>query len=133
MPTLPVAAMLQEEQDIFGRLPYDIIHEICQHLPAASITSLTQASRTVHLVTHHAEVFWVILLKNTMPWFFEIHQLMDSGDVQGNQCKGIFLWAEKTIQPETDAKGPLLNLINRRRIWEACKTLAGRYDDNLPT
>ncbi|KAI1373838.1 hypothetical protein F4677DRAFT_428413 [Hypoxylon crocopeplum] len=114
--------------DPFGSLPYDIVYNICRHLPPSSITRLAQASYSVHCVTRINANFWKILLKTNFPWFFEIHALIESGEIdRGYKLKGIFMWTEAMIQERRGLSGVLLNLVNRRRIWSVCEKLARRY------
>ncbi|KAL1632887.1 hypothetical protein SLS58_011280 [Diplodia intermedia] len=118
--------------DPFAEIPYDILYKILCLLPLDSLMSLANASWPVHvnLLSNHG--FWKQLIRRSMPWFFELHELMeDSRLVEDCDYRKLFLWLEQETRPRGWMDGPFLAVANRRRIWAVCEQLAERYHERL--
>ncbi|OAX84000.1 hypothetical protein ACJ72_01635 [Emergomyces africanus] len=111
--------------DPFSILPYDILHSILRFLPGDSIRALMAASWPVYNATRHPGL-WKQLMYWGMPWFWELHQLVEQ---QSNDLdyKKLYLWLDKVTAPAYGMSGPFLGIANRRRIWSACSQLAEPY------
>lgn len=62
-----------------------------------------------------------------MPWFWELHKLVEEDNVPDLDYKNLYLWLNKATMPVYGMRGPFLGIANRRRIWCACAQLAEKY------
>ncbi|KAI1206238.1 uncharacterized protein F4807DRAFT_241922 [Annulohypoxylon truncatum] len=113
--------------DPFRKLPHVAICNILHLLTPKGLLDVVRASWTVYFLVRNKHCFWKSALKKTMPWFFEIPELMRVGALRRPEhYRGIYLWAER-IWPRKKLTGPLMNIANRRRIWVVCEVLADNY------
>lgn len=118
--------------DPFSKLPYDILYKVCASLPFGSISDLSIASWLVNVTLRSTDGLWKHLLRNSMPWFFELHDLLDDEKLMENRdFRKLFLWIEKMTRPRLWMDGPFMGVANRRRIWGVCEQLAERYHARL--
>lgn len=115
--------------DPFTMLPYDLIYQISTMLGNEDLLSLMRASWPVHAVLRDVGQFWQQRIRTTMPWFFELHQILEEDQtyLQENDPKRILLWGEKMTLPREWMTGPFLGVANRRRIWSVCEQLGEVY------
>jgi hypothetical protein len=114
--------------DPFVKLPYDLIHKICCLLSVNSLLDLGRASWPVQSVLRNNDKFWKGRMKSLLPWFSELHELINDPEVlQKRSAKALFVWADKISTAKVGMKGPFMGLANRRRIWGVCEQLAGLY------
>ncbi|KAJ7280403.1 hypothetical protein C8J57DRAFT_125080 [Mycena rebaudengoi] len=131
--TLPPPAVIESRvrHDLFTTLPYDVAHTILLLLPSHSVLAVCKASYPVHAFFRASNrPFWRAALHSCMPWFWELHGLMqDDGPLnkQKMDYMGLFLWLDKMSTPRRGLDGPFLEVANRRRIWAVCKQLADHY------
>ncbi|KAL4867041.1 hypothetical protein BDV12DRAFT_128199 [Aspergillus spectabilis] len=119
----------RQPENPFGTLPTEIVHQICSYLPIVALSSLTQASLFIHLVTRD-DYFWRCFIKSGMPWLWESQILRNSAaelpyDLNYKQA---YLWLDSITAPRfamDDAK--LMGVANRRRIWGVCEELSNAY------
>lgn len=119
--------------DIFTKLPYDLVYRLSTMLPDADLFNLAQASWPIHALLRGVGQFWQQRLKGSMPWFFELHELLEQDQtiLQESDPKRIYLWAEKITRPKRWMTGPFMGVANRRRIWSVCEELNERYQPRL--
>lgn len=115
--------------DPFTMLPYDLIYQISTVLGNKDLLSLMKASWPVHAIFRDVGQFWQQRIRTTMPWFFELHQVLeeDQAFLQENDPKRILLWGEKMTLPRRWLTGPFIGVANRRRIWSVCEQLGEVY------
>lgn len=115
--------------DPFMKLPYDLICGVTSMLEDRDLLNLMSASWPVHGLLRNTRQFWQQRLKTSIPWFFELHELLEHDQtlLQAIDPKRILLWAERMIRPKRWITGPFLGVANRRRIWYVCEQLGERY------
>lgn len=115
--------------DPFMRLPYDLVYNVSTMLGNEDLLNLARASWPVHALLRDVGHFWQQRIRKTLPWFFELHQLLEEDQtfLQENDPKRILLWAEKMTLPKRWMTGPFIGVANRRRIWSVCEQLGERY------
>lgn len=111
--------------DPFNKLPYDIIYYVLRFLPGDSTRAFMAASWAVYNATRHPTL-WKQLMYWGMPWFWELHKLVDEHSTDLDY-KNLYLWLDKATMPVYGMDGPFLGIANRRRIWGACTQLAEIY------
>jgi len=114
-------------KDPLGALPYDILHLICSHLPRESLVSLITASWPVFVATRHNNGFWKQRIRQEMPWFWELQELIAKCDYRDVDFKDLYLWLDKATIPRSGIAGMLLAIANRRRIWGVCEKIGDKY------
>ncbi|KAI3391427.1 hypothetical protein diail_7378 [Diaporthe ilicicola] len=116
-------------KDLFAKTSYDIIHRICIFASDADLANLGRASWPVHLLLRNNNQFWRQRLWSSLPWFFELQELLEQDDtlLQTNDGQRVFQWAERVTRPEKWLTGPLMSVANRRRIWSVCEQLGEIY------
>ncbi|RAH78375.1 F-box domain protein [Aspergillus japonicus CBS 114.51] len=115
----------------FGKLPLELVHQICMFLPSEDLKSLAQASLSVHLVTQD-NLFWKKFMQWDMPWFWELQASKGQKLNDEVNYKQLYLWLDKMTTARygmDDAN--LIGVANRRRIWGVCEELADRYHKGL--
>lgn len=118
--------------DPFEKLPYDIIYKICFLLPSASIIDLSMASKQVFTLLNTNTDFWRSCIRSKMPWFFELHHLLDDLEImKGKDMMGLFQWATRATTARMYMTGPFMSIANRRRIWEVCERIADPYFERM--
>ncbi|OCL02984.1 hypothetical protein AOQ84DRAFT_326619 [Glonium stellatum] len=114
-------------QDPLSKLPYDLLYIIFPYLGSNEILALIEASRHVYSCTRDNR-FWKQLIRwETLPWFWELRELLTEERSPDFNYKGLYLWLDKMTTPELGMKGRFLGIANRRRIWSVCQQLAGVY------
>ncbi|KAG5293887.1 F-box domain-containing protein [Histoplasma capsulatum G186AR] len=114
------------KRDPFGELPFDLLYSILSFLPGDSTRALMSASWPVYRTTRHPAL-WKQLMYWGMPWFWELHKLVEEDNVPDLDYKNLYLWLNKATMPVYGMRGPFLGIANRRRIWCACAQLAEKY------
>ncbi|KAK2787308.1 hypothetical protein FQN53_005467 [Emmonsiellopsis sp. PD_33] len=113
-------------RDPFEKFPYDILWLLLSYLPGESVRSLMQASWVVYSATRHPK-FWKQLIHWDMPWFWELHEVINDPRMSGLDYKSLYLWLDGETAPRYGMRGPFMAVANRRRIWSACEQLAKGY------
>lgn len=114
--------------DPFARLPYDLVHKISCLLPVKALLDLGKVSWHILSSFQGNGSFWKERIKRAMPWFFELHELMeDSEAFEGINFKLLLAWADNITTAKIGMYGPSMGIANRRRIWSVCEQLADRY------
>ncbi|PWY86759.1 F-box domain protein [Aspergillus heteromorphus CBS 117.55] len=116
----------------FGRLPLEIVYQICMFLPGDAVKALGQASLSIHLVTQD-NLFWKKFMQRDMPWLWELQGAKSRKIPQDVNFKRLYMWLNRITAPRygmDDVK--LIGVANRRRIWGVCEELADRYHESLP-
>ncbi|ROW17103.1 hypothetical protein VPNG_01391 [Cytospora leucostoma] len=111
--------------DPFSRLPYDLVYTISTMLEDGDLLNMANASWPVHALLRGVGQFWRQRLQSHMPWFFEMHEVLDRDQtlLHASDPKRIYLWAEKITRPKRWMTGPLMGVANRRRIWKVCEEI----------
>lgn len=123
--------------DPFATIPPEIIYQIVYSLPPSSLIALMEASWTINIAFRQGSSFWFGYLKRNMPWFFELHENLESIGphtmemLHGTDIKGLFIWADNITKPRRGLSGWRMGLANRRRIWNACEGLKETYVSKL--
>ncbi|KAI2870242.1 hypothetical protein CBS76997_5584 [Aspergillus niger] len=115
----------------FGKLPLEIVYQICKFLPSDSLKALAEASLYIHLVTQD-NLFWKQFMQSNMPWFWELQAAKNQKIPADLNYKRMYMWLDKMTAPRygmDDVK--LIGVANRRRIWGVCEDLADRYSKSL--
>ncbi|GKZ66611.1 hypothetical protein AnigIFM60653_002800 [Aspergillus niger] len=115
----------------FGKLPLEIVYQICKFLPSDSLKALAEASLYIHLVTQD-NLFWKQFMQRNMPWFWELQAAKNQKIPADLNYKRMYMWLDKMTAPRygmDDVK--LIGVANRRRIWGVCEDLADRYSKSL--
>ncbi|VUC24026.1 unnamed protein product, partial [Clonostachys rosea] len=119
--------------DPFSRFPAEILDQIVSDLGHQDLMNLLKASWCIHSAYHGNNPFWSRRIRNTMAWFFELHEVMDSPTLAEKltSMKAVYLWAWTKTKPRFKRKGKYMGTSNRRRIWATCAQLAEIYQDIL--
>lgn len=119
------------QRDIFAHLPYDLVYKVVTLLSDKDLLSLINASWPVHALFRNNDQFWRQRLGRTMPWFFELHDLLAQHEslteAEKPDWKRLYIWAEKTTRPRRWLAGPFMGVANRRHIWGVCEQLRAKY------
>ncbi|OOF93907.1 hypothetical protein ASPCADRAFT_209130 [Aspergillus carbonarius ITEM 5010] len=121
----------REPASPFGKLPLEIVFQICMLLPGDSLKALAQASLNIHIVTQD-NLFWKQFMQRDMPWFWELQAAKNQKLSHDLNYKKMYMWLDKMTAPRygmDDLK--LIGVANRRRIWGVCEELADRYTKSL--
>ncbi|KAF9739198.1 hypothetical protein PMIN06_009236 [Paraphaeosphaeria minitans] len=120
------------QDDPLGMLPYDVLYEICTYLSFTDEKSFTQSSLHVYTSTQNG-AFWKHMMRlHIYPWLWEACDIMKEGVFSEDlDDKSLFLWLEAATRPRFGAGGPLMGIINRRRIWNTCQQLAPQYAEKM--
>jgi hypothetical protein len=116
--------------DPWAALPYDILHDIFDHLSTQDTTSLMSASWHVLTSTRNTDFWRHLLRRRILPWFWELHSLVTNATLPlAFNHKQLYLWLDRVTTPEISLKGPFMGIANRRRIWAVCEQLAPLYKE----
>ncbi|KAI9369861.1 hypothetical protein BJX61DRAFT_124657 [Aspergillus egyptiacus] len=120
----------RQPQNPFGKLPAEIIYQICSLLPGDSLESLTQASLFVHLLTRD-DYFWRRFIQTDMPWLWESQTLRRGKDLPTEiNYQLLYQLLKRRTTPKYGMEDTtLMSLANRRRIWNACEELSQKYSE----
>ncbi|KAL2864279.1 F-box protein [Aspergillus lucknowensis] len=113
--------------DPFKSLPYEMIHNILDYLPAGPLMAVREASWTVRTHTQSSR-FWKRRIDTHMPWFWELHEYISKNKDQELNYQGLYLFLEKETRPSYGMTGPFMGVANRRRVWGVCMDLRERYE-----
>ncbi|KAL3472543.1 F-box domain protein [Aspergillus californicus] len=118
----------------FGRLPAELVYQICSFLPGDSLNSLTQASLHVNLLTRD-DYFWRKFIQSDMPWLWETSSILRKpNDLLPSDLNYHLLYqflTSVTAQTYGMDDAEVMGVANRRRIWGACEVVQRRYDEVL--
>jgi hypothetical protein len=119
--------------DPFPKVPAEILDQIVSSLSHKDLLSLFKASWYTHSAYHQNDPFWSRKIRDTMGWFFELHEVLDSPAHAEKlaSMKAVYLWAWTRTKPRFKRKGKYMGTSNRRRIWATCAQLAEAYQDML--
>ncbi|RHZ70206.1 hypothetical protein CDV55_107546 [Aspergillus turcosus] len=109
----------------FGKLPLELVYQICSYLPGDSLKALTQASLSIQVVTQD-NWFWKRFIQWDMPWFWEFYSSQNPKDLPGDvNYKRLYMWLDKMTAARYGMDDlALIGVANRRRIWGVCEELA---------
>ncbi|GIK05498.1 hypothetical protein Aspvir_009611 [Aspergillus viridinutans] len=112
----------------FGKLPLELVYQICSYLPGDSLKALTQASLSIQVVTQD-NWFWKRFIQWDMPWFWEFYSSQNPRDLPADvNYKRLYLWLDKMTAARYGMDDlALIGVANRRRIWGVCEELASQY------
>ncbi|KAF7114166.1 hypothetical protein CNMCM5793_007744 [Aspergillus hiratsukae] len=108
----------------FGKLPLELVYQICSYLPGDSLKALTQASLSIQVVTQD-NWFWKRFIQWDMPWFWEFYTSQNPKDLRGDvNYKHLYMWLDKMTAARYGMDDlALIGVANRRRIWGAIPLL----------
>lgn len=112
----------------FGKLPLELVYQICSYLPGDSLKALTQASLSIQVVTQD-NWFWKRFIQWDMPWFWEFYSSQNPRDLPADvNYKRLYMWLDKMTAARYGMDDlALIGVANRRRIWGVCEELASQY------
>ncbi|GFF42807.1 hypothetical protein IFM61606_04596 [Aspergillus udagawae] len=112
----------------FGKLPLELVYQICSYLPGDSLKALTQASLSIQVVTQD-NWFWKRFIQWDMPWFWEFYTSQNPRDLPADvNYKRLYLWLDKMTAARYGMDDlALIGVANRRRIWGVCEELVSQY------
>lgn len=116
--------------DPFLRIPYDVVYRISGFISNEDLVNLARASWPVHGVWQNNDQFWRQRIRATfLPWFFELAELVEQDEklLRTNNPQLVFQWAERSTRPDRWLTGPLMGVVNRRRIWRSCEQYGRLY------
>jgi len=120
-------------QDIFHKLPYDVVYMIAGLLPLQSVVSLVRASRAVNIALPCDSPFWRRTLALTLPWIWELQPLLtqDAEFLEKINAKKFAIWLDHATSTTTKgtAHPSLYVVANRRRAWNICERVAEEWMD----
>jgi hypothetical protein len=125
--------------DPFCKLPIELVHCIAEHMEGHELIALRQVSRFVRQATRSSS-FWKKLLLREQAWLwgtpFTIKSWESTEKAAGTQhlvdWEKLCIVLEKFTASGIESKGWQMALANRRRIWKACKEIAGVYWKTWP-
>ena len=132
-------AQQQTENEIFSTLPFELLLGIVEELEFSDLASLLNASPHVHRAMDGHHYFWLRHLRESMPWFFEMHEFLadrtdgygitssKTDELRGKSLRPFFIWANCITTSRRGKRGPFMGVANRRRIWGVCEQLVVPY------
>ncbi|KAK2766097.1 hypothetical protein FQN54_007612 [Arachnomyces sp. PD_36] len=130
---IPSANLSLEQKvaaDPFDKFPQEILNLIFPYLPGESILALRRASWRVYGATR-PNIFWKQLIYREMPWFWELHEVIEENKYPDLDLRSLYLWLDERTTPRYGLTGPFLGVANRRRIWGPCEEIAKQYHHQL--
>ena len=115
------------KNDPFRGMPYDILHMLVEYLPGKSLLALSSASWAVNCATRDNNNFWTRVIQLDMPWFYELHSVLWEWQPVVKSKKRLYLWLNGLATPVYGMSGPMMSIVNRKRIWSACEQIAEAY------
>lgn len=133
----------EDHNDPFAKLPFELLLNVISELESSSFMSLLNASPHVYRALDGNNSLWLSQIRKSMPWFFELHDILDnlpdsSNDSYGTtnpkadtlrdkSLRGFFVWAYRITTPRVGKTGPFMGVANRCRIWGVCQQLVDPY------
>ncbi|KAK8023716.1 hypothetical protein PG993_011782 [Apiospora rasikravindrae] len=124
-------------QDLFAKLPFEIIHMVAWDFTLTDLLNLSRASWVVNVQLRDNQRLWGRILETEIiPFYLELRELEKEEDclLERHHPKDLCVWIYSSTCPETGYETPVPGIANRRRIWQAClqfKDLHQRYVDSL--
>ncbi|KAJ4368653.1 hypothetical protein N0V86_009562 [Didymella sp. IMI 355093] len=119
------------QRDPLTIFPFDVLHTILQNLSVQDALNFMQASHHVCSTTRDP-AFWRSMIRTHLaPWFWEIENLVNSGELRSVNFKALLLWLDGVVRPELGMQGPFMGVANRRRVWRVCGQVADKYETQL--
>ena len=115
--------------DPFSKVPYDILVIIMTHLSIQQRIDLMTASWYVRTQTSD-DTFWKWMIwADMLPWFPELQAVFLEAEFSPAKFdfKDIYLFLNFKTNLKLNVRGPLMGIVNRRRIWNAIEPLALSY------
>lgn len=116
--------------DPFLKIPYDVVYRISGLISNEDLVNLTRASWPIQGLLRNNDQFWRQRIKASfLPWFIELGELLEQDEtlLWTNNPQRIFQWAERSTRSDRWLTGPLMGVVNRRRIWSACEQFSDLY------
>lgn len=113
-------------------LPYDVLHGIFSDLSIKDTKSLINASLYVFGCTREP-TFWRRMIRiHIVSFFWELDSMLQDTTFPNTfDWKGFFQWLNTTLGPTFGMEGPLMAIVNRRRIWKVCQQIAPLYHEKF--
>lgn len=117
-------------QDLFQKLPPEILLSVMRHLDLPSINRLREASRQASQLELSGG-FWRSRLLRDMPWLYDLNWGINTptpGDVHGlDAADWTRIYRDLYLASDSGRKNKVHGLVNRRRIWGICEQIAALY------
>lgn len=118
--------ILSCRSDPFELLPYEIILEVCSHLPIDSVVQFQKASRAAQYPLSNET--WRRRIKSDLPWLWELFEDHGPGrDVDKTMIDWKHTYETLDCRGRMEARYIFPGLVNRRRIWKICSQIAVLY------
>ncbi|KAF2175171.1 hypothetical protein K469DRAFT_743420 [Zopfia rhizophila CBS 207.26] len=114
-------------QDLFEKLPIDILHLIFPYLAPKQILTLMHVSWHIFSSTCNNSFWKQMIRREILPWFWETEPLILQESLDDLDCKGLYLWLDKITTSTRWMNGPFMGVANRRRVWAVCENLRTFY------
>ncbi|KAL3459484.1 hypothetical protein BJX64DRAFT_201134 [Aspergillus heterothallicus] len=130
----PITLGARQPQNPFRTLPTELVHQICSLLPGAALTSLTQASLFINLITRD-DYFWKRVIASDMPWLEASEsELLRKGEHASSEndrplnYHSVYQWLDQATKPKFGMADPVFMAVaNRRRVWGVCDEVSRAY------
>ncbi|GES58305.1 F-box domain protein [Aspergillus terreus] len=114
--------------DPFRKLALEITDIILSYVPGGSLKAILNTSWVLNDRTRH-ERFWKQRIRHDMPWFWELHGMLEDPENEDVDFKKFYFYLERETRPAYGMTSDFRGIANRRRIWEACERLVQRYHE----
>ncbi|KAG5664364.1 hypothetical protein KAF25_008098 [Fusarium avenaceum] len=111
-------------KSLFLQLPPELLIRIGLYLPTNSIASFALLSRSCAEIVR-TNSFWRKHLLWQMNWAWEADNAVKMA-LEDGTLREACIWLDHISSPPNNAS-EFLGVINRRRIWNTCEQIAGRY------
>lgn len=112
-------------KSLFLQLPPELLIRIGLYLPTHSIASFALLSRSCAEIVR-TNSFWRKHLLWQINWAWEAENTVKTPLEDLTSLRAVYLWLNHIASPRNHAS-EFLGVINRRRIWNTCEQIAGRY------
>lgn len=112
-------------KSLFLQLPPELLIRIGLYLPTHSIASFALLSRSCAEIVR-TNSFWKKHVLWQMNWAWEADNAVKTALGDLTSLRAACLWLHHISSPRNNAS-EFLGVINRRRIWNTCEQIAGRY------
>ncbi|KAK8070563.1 F-box domain-containing protein [Apiospora hydei] len=125
-------------QDLFAKLPFEIIHMVASDLTLTDLLNLSHESWIANVQLRDDQRLWGKALETEiLPFYHELGEFKEEEDslLQRHHPKDLCVLIHSRTCPETGDVSPLPGIANRRRIWQTClqfKNLHHRYVKSSP-